>query len=154
MKKIQFSSVAQSCPTLCNPMKSSTPGLSVHRQLPEFTQTHVHRVGDAIQPSHSLSSPSPPSPQSLPASGSFPMSQHFAWDSQSTGASALASFSPKNTQANLLQNGLFGSPCIPKDSQESSPTRHFKIINSSALSVLHSPALTSIHDHWKNSSLD
>ena len=58
----QFSSVAQSCPTLCDPMKRSTPGLPVHHQLPEFTQTHVHRVGDAIQPSHPLSSPSPPAP--------------------------------------------------------------------------------------------
>ena len=57
-----FSSVAQSCPTLCDPMNCSTPGLPVHHQLPEFTQTHVHRVGDAIQPSHSLSSPSPPAP--------------------------------------------------------------------------------------------
>ena len=56
----QFSSVAQSCPTLCDPMNCSTPGLPVHHQLPEFTQTHVHRVGDAIQPPHPLSSPSPP----------------------------------------------------------------------------------------------
>ena len=68
---IQFSSVAQSCMTLCDPMNRSTPGLSVHHQLPEFTQTHVHRVSDAIQPSHPLSSPSPPAPnpsqhQSLP----------------------------------------------------------------------------------------
>ena len=55
-----FSSVAQSCPTLCDPMNHSTPGLPVHHQLPEFTQTHVHRVGDAIQPSHPLSSSSPP----------------------------------------------------------------------------------------------
>ena len=58
----QFSLVAQSCPTLCDPMNCSTPGLPVHHQLPEFTQTHVHRVGDAIQPSHPLSSPSPPAP--------------------------------------------------------------------------------------------
>ena len=58
--QIQFSSVAQSCPPLCNPMNRSTPGLPVHHQLPEFTQTHVHRVSDAIQPSHPLSSPSPP----------------------------------------------------------------------------------------------
>ena len=55
-----FSSVAQSCPILCDPMNCSTPGLPVHHQLPEFTQTHVHRVSDAIQPSHPLSSPSPP----------------------------------------------------------------------------------------------
>ena len=57
---VQFSSVAQSCPTLCNPMDCSTPGLPVHHQLSEFMQTHVHRVGDAIQPSHLLLSPSPP----------------------------------------------------------------------------------------------
>ena len=59
---IQFSSVAQLCPTLCNPMNCSMPGIPVHHQLPEFTQTHVHRVSDAIQPSHPLSSPSPPAP--------------------------------------------------------------------------------------------
>ena len=59
---VQFSSVAQSCPTLCDPMNRSTPGLPVHHQLPEFTQTHVHRVSDAIQQSHPLSSPSPPAP--------------------------------------------------------------------------------------------
>ena len=59
---VQFSSVAQSCPTLCDPMNHSTPGLPVHHQLPEFTQTHAHRVSDAIQPSHPLSSLSPPAP--------------------------------------------------------------------------------------------
>ena len=63
----QFSSVAQSCPTLCDPMNRSTPGLPVHHQFPEFTQTHVRQVSDAIQPSHSLSSPSPPA---------FNLSQH------------------------------------------------------------------------------
>ena len=62
VKVVQFSSVAQSCPTLCDPMNRSTPGLPVHHQLPEFTQPHVHQVGDAIQPSHPLSSPSPPAP--------------------------------------------------------------------------------------------
>ena len=59
---VQFSSVAQSCPTLCDPMNHSTPGLPVHHHLPEFTQTHVHRVCDAIQPSHPRSSPFPPAP--------------------------------------------------------------------------------------------
>ena len=59
---VQFSSVAQSCPTLCDPMNHSMPGFLVHHQLPEFTQTHVHGVSDAIQPSHPLSSPSPPAP--------------------------------------------------------------------------------------------
>ena len=64
---VQFSSVIQSCPTLCDPMNCSTPGLPVHHQLPEFTQTHVHQVGDAIQPSHPLSSPLflPPIPPSI-----------------------------------------------------------------------------------------
>ena len=95
---VQFSSVTQSCPTLCDPMNCSTSGLPVHHQLPEFTQTHVHQVSDAIQPSHPLSSPSPPAPHSLPASESVPMSQLFAWGGQSTGVSALASFLPKNTQ--------------------------------------------------------
>ena len=67
----QFSSVAQSCPTLCNPMNHSTPGLPVHHQLLEFTQTHIHRVGDAIQPSHPLSSPSPPAPNPSQHQGLF-----------------------------------------------------------------------------------
>ena len=74
---LQFSSVTQSCPTLCDPMNCSMPGFPVHHQLPEFTQTHVHRVGDAIQPSHPLSSPSPPT---------FLLSQHqgfFKWVSSS-----------------------------------------------------------------------
>ena len=60
ISSVQFSSVGQSCPTLCDPMNRSTPGLPVHHQLPEFTQIHVHRVSDAIQPSHPQSSPSPP----------------------------------------------------------------------------------------------
>ena len=68
---IQFSSVAQSCPTLCDPMNRSTPGLPVHHQLPEFTQTHAHRVGDTIQPSHPLSSPSPPAPNPSQHQGLF-----------------------------------------------------------------------------------
>ena len=62
LSSVQFSSVTQSRPTLCDPMNHSTPGLPVHHQLPEFTQTHVHRVSNAIQPSHPLSSPSPPAP--------------------------------------------------------------------------------------------
>ena len=84
---VQFSSVAQSCLTLCDPMNRITPGLPVHHQLPEFTQTHVHRVSDAIQLSH-------PCPQFLPASGSFPMSQLCTWGGQSIGVSALASVLP------------------------------------------------------------
>ena len=76
MCSVQFSSVTQSCPTLCDPMNSSTPGLPVHYQLPEFTQTHVHQVSDTIQPSHPRSSPSSPSPNPSQHQ-SFPMSQLF-----------------------------------------------------------------------------
>ena len=93
-------------------------------------------------------------PQSLPASESFPMSQLVAWGGQSTGVSALASFLPKKSQGWSLSNGLVGSPCSPRDSQESSPTPQFKSINSLVRSLLHSPTLTSIHDHKKNHSLD
>ena len=92
---VQFTSVAQSCLTLCNPMNHSTPGLPVHHQLLESTQNHVHRVGDAIS---SSVVPFSSCPQSIPASGSFPMSQLFAWGGQSIGASALASVLPMNTQ--------------------------------------------------------
>ena len=91
----QLSSVAQSCLTLCDPMNRSTPGLPVHHQLPEFTQTHVHRVGDAIQPSHPLFVPFS-CPQSFPASGSFPMNQLFASGIQNIGVSASASVLPMN----------------------------------------------------------
>ena len=91
----QFSSVTQSCPTLCDPKNCSTPGLPVHHQLPEFTQTHVHWVIDAISSSVITFSSCP---QSLPPSGSFPMSQLFAWGGQSIGVSASASVLPMNTQ--------------------------------------------------------
>ena len=96
--KLQFSSVAQSCPTLCHPMNRSTPGLPVHHHLPEFTQTHVQLVIDAIQPSHPLSCPSSPTPQSLPASESFPMSQLFPSGGQNIEASASASVLPMYIQ--------------------------------------------------------
>ena len=150
----QFSSVAQSCPTLCEPMNHSMPGLPVHHQLSEFTQIHVHRVRDAIQPSHPRLSPSPPAPNP---------SQHqslFHWVNSSHEVAKVLEFQlqhhsfQRNPRADLLQNGLVGSPCSPRNSQESSPTSQFKSINSLALSLLHSPTLTSIHDHWKNHSLD
>ena len=151
---LQFSSVAQSCPTLCNPMNRSTPGLPVHHHLREFTQTHAHRVCDAIQPSHPGSSPSPPAPNP---------SQHqslFQWVNSSHEVAKVVEFQPRhhsfqrNPRVDLLQNGLVGSLCSPRDSQEPSPTPQFKSINSSALSFLHSPTLTSIHDHRKIHSLD
>ena len=151
---VQFSSVTQSCPTLCDPMNSSTPGLPVHHQL-----TRVHSdsrpLSQWCHPAISSSVvPFSSCPQSLPASESFPMSELFTWGDQSIGVSALASSLQRNPRADLLQNGLVGSPCSPRDSQESSPMPQFKSINSSALSFLHSPTLTSIHEHWKNHSLD
>ena len=82
--------------TLCNPMDYSTSGFPIHHQLSELAQTYVHRVNDAIQPSHPLSSHSPPS---FPASGSFPVSQFFALGDQSIGASPSASVLPMNIQA-------------------------------------------------------
>ena len=102
---VQFSSVAQSCSTLFDPMEWSKSGLPVHHQLPEFTQTQVHWLGDAIQPSHPLSSPSPPAFNLSPASGSFQMSQ-FASGGQSIGVSASIlqsfSFSPSNEHSGLI----------------------------------------------------
>ena len=92
----QFSSVAQSYPTLCNPMNHSTPGLPVHHQFPESTQTHVHWVSDAIQP-FVLCHP-PLLLPSIPASGSFQMNQLFTWGGQSIGVSASTSVLPMNTQ--------------------------------------------------------
>ena len=88
---VQLSSVAQSCPTLFEPMNHTMPDLPIHHQLPELTQTHVHRVLSSVDPFSSC-------PQSLPASGSSRMSQLFAWGGQSIGVSALASVLPKNTQ--------------------------------------------------------
>ena len=142
----QFSSVAQSCPTLCDPMDWSTPGFPVHHQLPELTQSHVHGVSDAIQPSHPLLSPSPPA---------FNLFQHqglFQWVSSSQQVpkywSINFSISPCNEYSELISFKIdcFGLLCSPRDSQESSPTSQFKGINSSVLSFLYGPPLTSIHD--------
>ena len=95
---VQFSSVAQSCPTLCDPMDCSTPGLPAHHQLPEFTQTYVHWIGDTIQPSHPLLSPSPPALNLSQGQGLFPMSKHFTSGGQSIGVSASTSVLAMNTQ--------------------------------------------------------
>ena len=97
---VQFSSGTQSCLTFCNPMNCSTPGLLVHHQLPEFTQTHVHRVSDSIQPSHPVI-PFSSCPQSFPAPGSFPMSQLFTSGGQSI-ASFSFSISPSNEYPGLI----------------------------------------------------
>ena len=115
-------------------MNCSLPGLPIHHQLPEFTQTHVHWVGDAIQPYHPLSSPSPPAPNP---------SQHqslFQWVNSSHEVAKVLEFQPQHQsfqrtpRADLLYDELVGSPCSPRDSQESSPTPLFKRINSLVLS--------------------
>ena len=151
---VQFSSVAQSCPTLCDSMDCSMPGLPVHHQLLEFTQIHAHSVGDAIQPSHPLSFPSSPA---------FNLSQHqslFKWVTSSHQVAKELEFQLQYQsfqwifRTDFLYNELVGSPCSPRDSQESSPTLQFKSISSSALSFLYSPTVTSIHDYWKNHSFD
>ena len=98
MYGFQFSSVAQLCPTLCDPMNHSMPGLPVHHQLPESTQAYVHWVGDDIQPSHPLSSPSPPALNLSQHQGLFKMSQLFVSGGQSIGVSASTSVLPMNTQ--------------------------------------------------------
>ena len=124
ISSVQFSSVAQSC--LCNPMNHSTPGLPVHHQLQEFTQTHVHPVGDTIQPSHPLSSPSPPAPNP---------SQHqglFQWVNSSHDVAKVLEFQLQHQsfqwtpRTDFLLDGLVGSPCSPRDTQESSRTPQFK----------------------------
>ena len=111
-------------------MYHSTPGLPVHHQLPEFTQTHVHRVSDAIQPSHPLLSPSPPAPNP---------SQHqglFQWVNSLHQVAKVLEYQLQHQslqwtpRTDLLQDGLVGSPCSPRDSQEFSPTLQFKTINS------------------------
>ena len=93
-------------------------------------------------------------PSIFPASGSFPVSQFFASGGQSIGVSPSTSVLPMNIQTDFLQDGLAGSPCCPRDSQESSPTPQIKNINSSVLSFLYGPTLTSIHDYQKNHSFD
>ena len=141
-----FSSVVtQSCPTLCDPMDCSTPGLPVHCQLPEFTQTHVHWGGDAIQPSLNRCHPLLLLPSIFPNSVSFPMSQLFTSSGQNIGVSALASVVPMNTQ-DWFPLGWTGwiSSQSKGLSQEFSPTPQFKSINSSMLSFVYSPTLTSI----------
>ena len=120
-----------------------TPGLPVHHQLPEFTQTHVHRVSDAIQPSHPSSVvPFSSFPQSFTASQSFQMSQLFASVGQSIRVSASTSVLPMNTQDWSPLGWTGWIPCSPRDSQESSPTPQFKSINSSMLEIAYFKYIT------------
>ena len=133
-------------------MDYSTPGFPVHHQLLEPTKTHVHQW---LMPSNHLilCHPLLLLPSIFPALGSFPMSQFFISGSQSIGASASASVLPMNIHDWFPLDGLVGSLCSPRDSQESSPTPEFNSISSSVLSFFYSPTLTSIHGHGKTVAL-
>ena len=153
MTSAQFSSVTQSCLTLCDPMDCSTPGLPIYHKLPEFIQTHVHRVGDAIQPSHPLSSPSPP-PSMFPSTRVFsnelvlcirwPKYWSFTFSiSLSNEYSGLMSF--RMDWLNLLAvQGTLKSLIQHHISKAS-------ILQCSAFFIVQ---LTSIHDYWKNHNFD
>ena len=149
---VQFSSVTQSCPSLCDPMDCSTPGFPVHHQLPGFTQTHVHRVNDAIQPSHPLSSPFP--------AGIFPSIRvfsnestlHIRWPKY---WSFSFSISPSNEYSGLISFRIDWFDLLTVHGiLESSPTPQFKNINSLALNFLYGPTLTSIHNYRKSPNFD
>ena len=132
------------------PHGCSSPGFPVHQFL-KLAETHVYRVGDAIQPSHPLSSPSP----------AFSLSQHqglFKWVSSSHQVAKVLELQHQSFQwifrTDFLQDRLVWSPCCARDFQESSPAPQFKDINSLALSFFYGPTLTSIYDYWKNHSFD
>ena len=151
--KYVVGSVTKSCLTLCDPMDCSTPGFPILHYLPEFAKTRVHWVHDAIQPSHPLSSPSP-------ALSLFQHQGLFQWVSSSYQVARVLAFQLKHQFFNEY-SGLISfridwvwSPCCPRDSQESSPASHFKGISSLVLSFPYGPALTFIHDYWKNHSFD
>ena len=133
-------------------MDCSTPGFPVHHQLLEPTQTHVHRISGAIQTSHPLLSHSSPIFKSFPASGSFPVSQLFASGSQSIGVSASAEFSRNSGLISFSTDWL--DLLVVQGTVKSLLQHQFKSINSSVLSLLHSPTLTSRHDYWKNHRFD
>ena len=144
----QFSSVTQSSLTLCGPMDCSTPSLPVHQQLPGVYSNSCPLnwwchpiISSSVIPFSRL--------QSFPASGSFLMSHFFASGGQSIGVPPSATVLPINIQDWFLL-GWTGSPYSPRDPQESLPTPQLKSVNSSALSFLYSPTLTTIHDDWKN----
>ena len=156
---VEFSSVTQLCPTLCNPMNCSMSGLPVYHQLPEFTQSHVHWVGDAIQPSHPLLFTSP---------SAFNPSQHqglFKWVSSLHQVAKVLEFqlqhqsfqwTPRSNDVQwtspLGQTGWISlqSKGLSRVFSNTTVQKH----QFSALSFLYSPTLTSIHDYWKNHSLD
>ena len=146
-----ISSVAQSCLIVCDPMDCSTPGLPVHHQLLEFTQIHVHWVGDAIQLSHPLWS-------LLPLPSIFPRIRVFSNESAVRIRwprywSFSFSISPSNEHSGLSSFRMDWFDLLAvQGTLKSPPTPQFKSISSLALSFLYSPTLTSIHDYWKNNS--
>ena len=151
---VQFISVTQSCPTLCDPMNCSTPGLPVHHQLPEFTQTHVHWVSDTIQPSHPMSPSSP-----LALSFSYHQCLFQRVSSLHQGVKVLELQLQHQSfqwifRVDFLYDWLVWSPCISRDFQESSLAPQFKSFNSLALSFLYGPSLTSIHGSWEKHCFD
>ena len=142
-----------SCPTLCNPMNHSTPGLPVHHRLLEFTQTHVHWVSDAIQPSHPLSSPSPPAPNPSQHQ-SFLMSQLFTGGGQSCWSFSFSIIPSKEIPGLISFRMDWLDLLAVQGILKSSPTPQFKSINSSALSLFYGPTPISIHECWKSQSFD
>ena len=154
--QVQFSSVQFSCSVVSDslqlhklqharpPCPSPTPG--VHPNPCPLSRWCYPAISPSVVPFSCH--------QSFPAPGSFQMSQLFTSGGQSVGVSASTSVLPRTLRTGLLWDGLVGSPCSPRDSQESSPTPPFKSINSLALSFLYGPTLTSIHDYWKNHSFD
>ena len=141
------------CLTLCDPMDCSMPGFPVHHHLPELAQTHVHRVGDAIQPSHSLSSPFPPT---------FNLSQHRVFSKESVLHirwqkywSFSFSISPSNKYSGLISFRMDWFDLLAiQGTLNSLPTPQLKSISSLVLNFLNGPTLTSIYDYWKDHSFD
>ena len=151
ISSVQFSPVAQSCPTLCDSMNCSTPGLPVHHQCPDFIQTHVHWASDAIQPSHPLLLLLLLS--NLPSTRVFSkkLVLHLRWPKD---WSISFSINPSNKYSGLNSFKIDWFNLAVQGTQEFSPTPQFKSINSSVLSFLYGPTLTYIHDYWKNRSFD
>ena len=154
LESVQFSSVAQRCPTLCGPMDCSTSGFPIYLQLLELVQTHVHRVSDAIQTSHLL-----PSPSFLPSI--FPSIRVFSKESVLRIRwpkywSFSFSISPSGEYSGLISFRMdwLDLLAVQGTLQASSPTPQFKSITSSALSFLYSPTLTSIRDYREHRSFD
>ena len=151
-RTVQLSSVAHSCQTLCDPMDWSTPGFPDHHQLPELAQTHVHWVGDAIQPSHPLFSPL------LLLLSIFPSIRVFSNESVlcirwPKDWNSSFSISPSNEYSGLISFRMDWFDFLAVQGiLKSSPASQFKSINSSTLSFLYAPTLISIHDCWKNHS--